>query len=161
MPEKILMKFNPTRLAFFKWYLVSFILFVVWFLLFFGFIKIGFLEMNKNYLLALPLIGIILIIISEIRVKINRFFISNYRIIEKKGLISLKESSIMFDRISNYRINQNPIDKISNTGTIEIESAGGSEAPEIVMKRVGNIKKIKILLDNCIMEQKRVEGPVV
>ncbi len=152
MPEEILMKFVSTRLAFFRLYLVSFILLVVWFSLFFDFIELNFTNPFKTYLLFLPLIGIILITVSEIRIREDRYFISNYRIVERKGLISTKETSLRFDRIANYSIRQNFLDKILNTGTIEIESVSGTEGPEIVFREVSNVKNIKMLLDKMIVE---------
>jgi len=151
MPEEILMKFLPTRLTFFRWYFAGVVLFALWFLLFFDFLKIA---ISKDYLFLMPLLGLFLIIISEIRIRVNKFYITNNRIIEKKGLLSMMESSVGFDRIANYRIHQNFLEKILNIGTIEIESVGGSEAPEIVMKGVRNMKNIKMLLDKLIIEWK-------
>lgn len=150
MPEEIIMKFNPTRWAFFKCYFFAFVLIILAIILFFNLLPIKIPADYKYYPLSLVPTGILLIIIAEVRIKLDNYLITQYRIIEKRGLLSTSEVSMTIDRIANYTTHQSFLDKIINVGTIEIEGVGGDEAQEIVIKRAANVKNIKELIEKLI-----------
>lgn len=151
--EKVLMKFRPTRWAYFKWYLASFMLFIAWILLSIDSMGLG--NLFAGYLFLLPALAVFLIVITEIMRFYHRYSISDYRIVERNGLLSITETSLNFEKLANYTLKQNLIDRILNMGTVEIESIGGDEQCEITLKEVGNIKRIKRLVEELTLKNKR------
>lgn len=163
MPEQTYLIFRPTRLAYLKWYLIALIVIlvgVVVSLSAFEIIKIG-LTIPKDYsiyTIIIPVIGIVFILIVGLFRKVDTYYITNFRIIERRGIFNIKEDSINWEKVSNYSLNQSFIDRIFNIGTIRLYSMGGiEEEAEVTIKKAPNIHKIKALLDKLI-ERK---GPVV
>ena len=147
MVEQILLKTSPTRLAFTKYYVLGLIVIIAGLMFNFQFKSIAFIQPYRIYFPIIIAVGILIIVLAEISRRSTLYTFTNARIIEKRGLFSALEISIPFDKIANYRTNQNLIDRIVGTGTIIIESVGGSDVPEISIKEVGRIKEIKELLD--------------
>lgn len=163
MPEQTYLIFRPTRLAFFKWYLLALIIILIGVIISlsaFEIIKIG-LTIPKDYSIytvVMPFIGIIFIIIAGLFRRVDTYYITNFRIVERRGIFNIKEDSINWEKVSNYSLNQSFIDRIFNIGTIRLYSMGGiEEEAEVTIKKAPNIHKIKALLDKLI-ERK---GPVV
>ena len=154
MDEKMLLEFNSTRMAFLKWYFAGFIWIMAWIIARFGIAGISVPAIITPYLFLLPIIGLLHIVWAEISIRVNRFYISDQKITEKKGIFSINETYLQTDRIANYTVKQNVIEKLLDIGTIEIESVDGDDAPEILMSCVGEIGKIKALLDNQISATK-------
>lgn len=154
MDEKILLEFNSTRIAFLKWYLAGFVWILVWIIARFGIAGISVPATITPYLFFLPLIGLLHVLWAEINIHINRFYISDQRITEKKGILSIEETYLQTDRVANYTIKQNFVERLLDIGTIEIESVDGDDEVEILMKGVGEISKIKALLDSRISATK-------
>jgi len=151
MPEQVYAAFHPTRLAYFKFYFIGFLLILIEIAIFFNFISVGFLKNYEIYLLLLVPLGIFIWFIAEIKRKIDTYIITNYRIIEKRGIINIKEDSINWEKISNYSLTESAIDRIFNIGTIRLYSMGGiEEEAEVTVKRAPNVHKIKALLDKLI-----------
>jgi len=162
MPEQTYLIFHPTRLAFLKWYLIALIIIAVGiFIILSAFEIIKVVTISKDYSLYtifIPFTGAIFIIIAGLLRKVDTYYITNYRIIEKRGIISIKEDSINWEKISNYSLTQSAIDRLLNIGTIRLYSMGGiEEEAEVTIKRAPHIHKIKALLEKLI-ERK---GPVV
>ncbi|MBU4245640.1 MAG: PH domain-containing protein [Nanoarchaeota archaeon] len=154
MNEKMLLKFNSTRIAFLKLYLAGFVWIMAWIVVYFGIAGISIPATLTPYLFILPIIGLLHILWAEISIRVNRFYISDQRIAEKKGILSIEETYLQTDRVANYTIKQNFIERLLDIGTIEIESVDGDDEPEIVMKCVGGIDKIRNLLDSLISATK-------
>ena len=163
MPEQTYLIFRPTRLAFLKWYLIASIIILIGIVITlsaFEIIKIG-LTIPKDYSLytiVIPLMGIVFLIIVSLFRRVDTYYITNFRIIERRGIFNIKEDSINWEKISNYSLSQSVVDRIFNVGTIRLYSMGGiEEEAEVTIKKAPNIHKIKALLDKLI-ERK---GPVV
>ena len=163
MPEQTYLVYHPTRLAFLKWYLIALIfiiagVFVI--LSAFGIIPFN-LPIPKDYSIYtvfIPFIGLVFIIIAGMFRKVDTYYITNFRIVERKGIVNIKEDSINWEKISNYSLTQSAIDRLFNVGTIRLYSMGGiEEEAEVTIKRAPHIHKIKALLEKLI-ERK---GPVV
>lgn len=164
MPEQTYLIFHPTRLAFLKWYLIALIFILVGIFVIlsaFEIIRFG-LTVSKDYSLYtifIPFIGIVFIIIAGLLRKVDTYYITNYRIIEKRGIINIKEDSINWEKISNYSLTQSAIGRLFNIGTIRLYSMGGiEEEAEVTIKRAPHVRKIKALLEKLI---ERKQGPVV
>ena len=150
MPEKVLMKFRPSRLVFLKSYLLSF--------LFLGF---GAVSIARNIPLpslvqyislanVLILLGVLIIIITEIRGIFYRYVVTDQRIVEYHGILSKSEVSVPLRRIAHYSIKQNFVERVVGIGNIVIESTGGSERPEILIKAAPRVKRLKQILDKNV-----------
>lgn len=163
MPEQTYLIFRPTRLAYLKWYLLALIIIIIGVIVplsAFEIIKIG-LIIPKDYsiyTIIIPVIGIVFILIVGLFRRVDTYYITNFRIVERRGIFNIKEDSINWEKVSNYSLNQSFIDRIFNIGTIRLYSMGGiEEEAEVTIKKAPNIHKIKALLDKLI-ERK---GPVV
>ena len=163
MPEQTYLIFRPTRLAYLKWYLIAFAIIIIGVIVVlsaFEIIKIG-LTISKDYnlyTLLIPFIGIVFALVIGLLRKIDTYYITNFRVIERRGIFNIKEDSINWEKISNYSLSQTAMDRIFNVGTIRLYSMGGiEEEAEVTIKKAPNIHKIKALLDKLI-ERK---GPVV
>lgn len=163
MPEQTYLIFRPTRLAYLKWYLIAFAIIITGIIVSLSaleIIKIG-LTIPKDYglyTLVIPLIGIVFLLIIGMIRRMDTYYVTNFRIIERRGLFNIKEDSINWEKVSNYSLNQSFIDRIFNIGTVRLYSMGGiEEEAEVTIKKAPNIHKIKALLDKLI-ERK---GPVV
>jgi len=163
MPEQTYLIFHPTRLAFLKWYLIALIFIIIGVFVIlsaFEIIKLG-LTVPKDYAIYtvfIPFIGVIFIVIAGLFRKVDTYYITNFRIVEKRGIINIKEDSINWEKISNFSMTQSAIDRLLNIGTIRLYSMGGiEEEAEVTIKRAPHVHKIKALLEKLI-ERK---GPVV
>lgn len=161
MQEKIYLKFHPTKLAFLKWYLLAFIIIIVGiFVILNAFEILKFVIISKDYTfytIFIPFIGVVFIIVANLFRRDDTYYITNYRIIEKKGIINIKEESINWEKVSNYSLTQTALERLFNIGTISLYSVGGIDTAEVTIKKVPNIHKINAFLDKLI-ERK---GPVV
>lgn len=155
MPEQVLMRFHPSRLAFWKWYLIIIIPIIIEILFLLNVVSLDFLKGYEIYFyIILTAIAITLIVISEIRKMIRVYTITNYRLIEKTGLFSVSETSVPWDKISNYTVTQNMLDKLFRIGSIYVEGIGGDQAVEIGIKKVSNVIKVKGLIEALIQRSK-------
>ncbi len=155
MAEQTYLIFHPTRWAYFYWYFFAILIMVIGILSFFDIVPISFLigKYNTYFLISSIFGGVILILIAEILRKNDKYAITNFRIIEKKGIINIEEDSIYWEKVSNYSLKQNFFDRIIKVGTIKLWSIGGEDEPEVVIKRAPHIKKIRFLLDKLIQRK--------
>lgn len=157
MPEKVLMRFHPSRFGFWKWYLISIIIIIIEIIFLLNVVSLDFLKGFEFYFyIILTIIAIVPIIISEVRRMIKVYTITGYRLIEKRGLFITSETSIPWDKISDYTVTQNLLDKLFRIGSIYVEGIGGDQAIEIAIKKVSNIIKIKGLIEALIQRSKRL-----
>ncbi|MBI4017701.1 MAG: PH domain-containing protein [Candidatus Aenigmarchaeota archaeon] len=156
MPENVLMKMNPTRLAFIKSYIGAAVLIAIWFVLYTGSIKILKLpDLYRSYTFAALILAAALTAIAEIRTRLETYVLTDYRITERTGLLSVHESSVSWDRIADVQMHQSFIERLVGVGTIDIQSAGGDEVPEITLKRIRNVRGVKDLVDQRMLESKK------
>jgi uncharacterized membrane protein YdbT with pleckstrin-like domain len=158
MPEETYLIFHPTRLAFLKWYFVAFIVIItgiVFILSAFNIVSLNipFLKDNVFYILIVPFFGTVFIIIAEVLRRVDTYVITNFRVIEKYGIINIKEDSISWEKISNYSLSQNAFDRVFKIGTVKLWSMGGEGEPEVVIKKAAKIQKIRYLLDKLIQRK--------
>ena len=155
MAEQTYMIFHPTRLAYLRWYVIAVFLIAVGLLVFFNVLPIpsSISKYNIYFLLAFVAIGVILIAIPEFLRSKDKYAITNFRVIEKRGVISVKEDSIYWEKVANYELAQDLFDRIFKIGTIKLWSTGGEDNPEVVIKRAPQINKIRFLLDKLIQKK--------
>ncbi len=110
--ESVLEKLHPSRWGFFWNY-------------FFG-------------VLTLPIIvGLILIIFAEIKIRCTSYYVTNLRVIYEYKFISRNISSTSYNKIQDIHFSQNILQRLTGIGTLEINTAG-SEEREIVFYSIRN-----------------------
>lgn len=159
MREKAFFGFHPSRLAFWKWYLVAIIPIIIGSILILSIFNIipfsiPFLSGYVFYISIIPFIGIVFIIIAEMLRRCDTYIITSHRIIERSGIINIKEDSVNWEKISNYSLMQNVFDRIFGTGSIHLWSMGGEDEPEVTIKKSAQILRIRNLLDKLIQIRK-------
>jgi len=97
--------------------------------------------------------GLFLILIAELLRRNDKYAITSFRVIEKSGIINIDEDSVYWEKLSNYELTQNFIDRIFNIGTIKLWSTGGADVPEVIIRKAPNVKKIRFLLDKLIQKR--------
>lgn len=155
MAEQTYLIFHPTRLAYLRWYLIAIFVIIVGIAVSFNLLPLpsNISSYNIYFLFFFVLAGIILIGIAELWRKHDKYAITNYRIIERHGIINIKEDAIYWDKVSNYSLSQNVLDRILKIGIIQLWAVGGENKPEVVIKRSPKIKRIRLLLDKLIQKR--------
>jgi uncharacterized membrane protein YdbT with pleckstrin-like domain len=155
MAEQTYMIFHPTRLAYIRWYIIAVFLitFGVALFIFSSSLPLVLSGSILYVLIFFAVSGIILVAIAEILRKNDKYAITNFRVIEKRGIIKIEEDSIYWEKVANYELVQGLFDRIFKIGTIRLWSTGGEDDPEVVIKRAPQVNKIRFLLDKLIQKK--------
>ncbi|KKS65440.1 hypothetical protein A3A14_01335 [Candidatus Daviesbacteria bacterium RIFCSPLOWO2_01_FULL_43_38] len=139
-----------------------------------GFIFLGaglglsyFLNFNLGYGLLLGLIVASLVAVLKTRLlyHANRYLLTTRRIIIKKGVLTVKMTAVLYDKVTHIEVVQSFFDKLMmHHGTIIINTAGMSK-DEIILKYVDYPIEFKNLLERLINREREQfgfrSGPVV
>lgn len=149
------MIFNPTRLAFAKWYGLAILMFLVGSAIIIDIFNLQLIpfEYKLYSLIGFVMAGIAIIGITELKRSEDDYAITNERIVERTGLININQDSIYWKKLSNFSLKQGLLDRLFGIGTIELWSLGGEDKPQIVIKRAPNFKKIVDLLNKLIQKR--------
>ena len=156
--EMILAKISGTRFALLKWYILAAICFIIYFTLQFKLLPsnsatnmiMSFVEPMKEYLMIPLGVGVLLIIMAELKSKSERYVLTSKRIKYIKGLIGSNETSIEYEMVSHYTVSQNALQKLLRHGTIRIETVAGGRTAEVFLNNIPHIRKVKRILDERI-----------
>jgi uncharacterized membrane protein YdbT with pleckstrin-like domain len=158
--EKVYFGFHPSRLVYWKRYLLSLIIILVGsvpLLSLLNIVPVDFTiaEGYDLYIFSiLPLIGLIPLSMAEISRHSDLYVLTDQRIIEKTGIFNIRENSVEWRNVVNYTFTQSFAEKLFSIGTIRLYSAGGVEQEaELVIKKTSHIKKIKLFLDKLIQKE--------
>lgn len=113
------------------------------------------LEYSGFYVLGIVLaltvvgaiIGIPIIIITELIRRGNKYYITDKRIIHQFTFLSRKTSSAFYDKIQDIHFTQGVSERIFGIGKIHINTAG-THLIEIVFKGVQNPISVKRMIEN-------------
>ena len=106
-------------------------------------------------ILILIVIGIPLIIVSELMRRGHKYYLTNERIIHQYVFLSKKTSTVFYDKVQDVRLTQGLIERIFGLGKIHVNTAG-THTTEIVFKGVKNPAEIKRIIERHVMEKKRM-----
>lgn len=140
-----------------------FITMIVWPGLIFWAIGLGaayFLQVNLGYglLTGLVLSCIFAFIKTTHTYHANRYLLTTRRVIIKKGLIAVKLTSSLYDKVTHIEVIQSLTDKIIyHHGKIIINTAGANK-DEIVLNYVGYPMEFKNLLERMINREREQYG---
>lgn len=95
----------------------------------------------------------------------NRYLLTTRRVIIKKGLVSVKLISALYDKITHIEVDQGVIDRlVMKHGDIIVNTAGGNN-DEIKIRKIDEPIKFKNLLERLINRERErfgtASGPVV
>lgn len=139
-----------------------------------GFILLGtglglayFLNFNLGYGLLIGLITASLVAFSKTRFlyHANRYLLTTRRLIIKRGVLTVKMTAALYDKITHIEVVQSFFDKLfMHHGTIIVNTAGTNK-DEIVLKYVDYPIEFKNLLERLINREREQygfrSGPVV
>lgn len=162
--EKILKEIRP--LPRFKLYytLSNTTWFLSFFIPFFLFLSVLLLEGIVYYaaalslvlVLSLFLVFIVLWIISSLKYKWEYYWLTNKRIIQRKGLIGHSISSVPYERISDVIVSRNWLEKLLGIGSLRIQTLAGQISgrgrwgAEITMLALDNPEQIQSLIFSLV-----------
>jgi len=84
-------------------------------------------------LLIWPLI--LLLPFSLIELIKRRYIVQEHRVMERRGILNISITSILFEKIDNINRTQGPVNKLFGNGSITLETAG-SLSPELILSNV-------------------------
>lgn len=88
----------------------------------------------------------------------NRYLLTTRRVIIKKGLLSVKLTAALYDKITNLVVEQSIIDRLfMHHGTIVVNTAGVNKG-EITLKYVDYPLELKNLLERLINREREQFG---
>lgn len=88
----------------------------------------------------------------------NRYLLTTRRVIIKKGVLAVKLTAALYDKITHIEVNQSLLDKLlMHHGTIVINTAG-SNKDELVLKYIDYPIEFKNLLERLINRERERFG---
>ncbi|QQG40098.1 MAG: PH domain-containing protein [Candidatus Aenigmatarchaeota archaeon] len=150
------MKLHPTRLAFLKYYAGAVVALIVWYALYANVLGLerSVIELYGPYVILLVVVAFILVVAAEVHVLTDAYAITDRGMTQRVGILSIKESSVTWDRVADVQMHQSFFERILGIGTIVVQSSGGDEEPEVLMRSVGGAVRVKQTIDDKIHESK-------
>lgn len=104
------------------------------------------------FLLCLVLIlaygaGLLLLLVWWVKTKNTTLIVTDKRTILQTGLLSRHTNEVVHVHIRNIQIQQNPIERLFNIGTLKIASAGTGDI-EISVSGIPGPNRIKSIIDH-------------
>lgn len=145
--EKILLSFRPSRKAYIFQYMFFILLFFLGIFLA-GYFVIGTALKSVPYVGVLCMLySIIILVRLEYRIWSRRYALTNERLMYSRGIIDETFESSMYKYITDIRFEQSLWDKIMNTGSILIDTAGTNNY-EIRYRKISDPLKIKKMIND-------------
>lgn len=158
--EKILKEIRPLP-RFKLYYILSG---TIWLALFFLLPGILLLQGIVHYAVSLSLLlvlglllfSIVFWIISSLKYKWEYYWLTNKRIIQRKGLIGHSISSVPYERISDVIVSRNWLEKLLGIGSLRIQTLAGQISgrgrwgAEITMLALDNPEQIQSLIFSLV-----------
>ena len=123
--ERIVRKFHPSPFNFIWSYLLGVVLIIP------GLVTV-----------ICPIIGVVLIIYTELDRRSITYMITDKRIMKERGIFGKTNSSTIYTKITDIHSSQSAIQSMLGIGDISINTAGG-EGPEINIRGIGDMPSIK------------------
>lgn len=149
--EKIIHFFRPSRIAYLFQYILHIAIFFL--ALFFSFFSIPgsayFIVWDfVNLISILVLIySVIMLIRLEYRIISRRYALTNERVLYSKGIFSENFKSASYNYITDVGFHQTLWDKIFNTGTLTVNTAGTNNY-EIRYRKIRDPLKVKKMIND-------------
>ncbi len=136
--EQIVLNTHSSRIVYFRYYLMAFLLICVPFV--YNFLKFT-LPVAGIYVIAVPVaLAILIVAIMEMAVRRSNYFITNYRVISRKGVFKRNIDSCTYDKMVNVKLIQTLPQRLLRIGTVDITTFQRSE---ILLESVPNPSRIE------------------
>ncbi len=139
--ERIIYRCRPSRRAFLMEYIAFFVALIINLIIIYPII---FGELNRATSAVIKTVGYIfgiitLIILIRVEYKIwsRRYALTDQRLMTSEGIFSENFKSSVYYKVTDIGLRQSFFDKILNTGTIFINTAG-SDGVELLLDRIAN-----------------------
>jgi len=106
-------------------------------------------------------IGVFMLVISVLQYWFYHYWLTDEKIEIKEGILFKKNRKIPYTRIQNVNVSQNPLERIFNVATLQLESASGGK-PEAIMRVVGLdvVENIKALVKNASADNMSIQTDI-
>jgi uncharacterized membrane protein YdbT with pleckstrin-like domain len=149
--EKIVLFFRPSRKAYlFQYALLVFVFVLDLALVGYTFTFHSIFSRIARYLLFIALIAMIVILLRlEYRIWSRKYGISTEKVLYSRGILTEHFKSAKYNFITDIGLNQTLWDKIVNTGTLKINTAG-TDNYEIKFRKVSDPIKLKKIINDFL-----------
>ncbi len=149
--EKIIHFFRPSRLAYLFQYILHITIFIL--ALFFSFFSVPgsayFIFWDFVNLIATVILiySVIMLLRLEYRIWSRRYALTNERMLYSHGIFSESFKSSSYNKITDIGFHQTLWDKIVNTGTLTVNTAG-TDNFEIRYRKIRNPLEVKKMIND-------------
>ncbi len=107
-------------------------------------------------------IGFFILIISVLQYWFYHYWLTDEKIEIKEGILFKKNRKIPYTRIQNVNVSQNPLERMLQVATLQLESASGGK-PEAIMRVVGLdvVEQIKSLVKKASANHTNIQSDAV
>ena len=96
----------------------------------------------------LVLLVIILVVVPFLRWRTTHYVITSHRVMVRRGILSKSGKDITLSKITDVSFNQTLLDRVINSGSLHIESAGDS--PDESLKNIPHSNDVQQLINHLI-----------
>lgn len=122
-------------------------------------------NLGYGLLLGLVIAGVAAFFKTVLLYHANRYILTTRRVIIKRGLIAVKITSALYDKITHIEVDQSFVDKIFMHHGMIIINTAGTNKDEIVLRYIDYPIEFKNLLERLINREREQfglrSGPVV
>lgn len=155
--EQVVMSVHSSRFTHFKMYLIAALMVAAPLALLYFNVKLPIPTTYSSYVTIIPIaLAILLIVLTEVSVRRNSSYITNYRVMTSKGIFKKTYESCTYDKIANLRVIQSFPQRILRIGSIDISTVQKSE---IMLSSIPNPSKVERAIYNT-MEKSKNPYPV-
>ena len=108
-------------------------------------------EILKTFAYLFFLIGIISLIVGEVKVKYSKLTITDRKLLLKEGILKKHETAIRYSSITEVVSRQNFIERVFNFGDLTLRTSGAKKEYEIIIKKIANPAKTKQLIERFMI----------
>lgn len=133
--EKVIKQINPSRWAYFSWYLLG-ALFLI----------------PLITLSSVSVLGLVIIFVTELVRRATAYYVTDRRVIYEYQFLSRKTSSAMYEKIQDLHFTQGLVEKSFGVGTLHINTAGTTFV-EIQFRGIENPVAVKRMIEEYMLKQ--------
>jgi len=154
--ERILKTIHSGRFLALKWYILGIILLGLGIITIFKLVPedflfiLNYMDPYAEYLYILIGLGVIFLLMAELKTRSDKYVFTTHRIKHLKGHIGMDETSFEYDSISHYSVTQTIFESLLGHGTISIERVAGGRTAQTQLRHIPHVKKVKRMIDKLV-----------
>ncbi len=143
--EQVILKKHISRIMAWKYYILFIIMLVLAFIFFTDYFSISvYISIagvtNTDIAYVFIAIGMIALLVSEIKVRYHKYYLTNMRVVKVSGILKKSMDACPYNKIVNVKLSQSLPQRIVRIGTIDITTF---QRTEILIKSVSNPGEIE------------------